>query len=152
LSEPVEAADEEKIESELKGKTLRVYWYLLKSGGSNVGVREVQRALRFSSPTLAAYHLDKLVELGLVEKEHGEYFLVKEVKVGVLKQFMRVGAFMLPRYLFYATMFTALLTLYAAYLLRFEQISLSSVFALIFGALGVVISWYETVKVWCQKP
>lgn len=152
MSEPVEAADEEKIESELKGKTLRVYWYLLKSGGSNVGVREVQRALRFSSPTLAAYHLDKLVELGLVEKEHGEYFLVKEVKVGVLKQFMRVGAFMLPRYLFYATMFTALLTLYAAYLLRFEQISLSSVFALIFGALGVVISWYETVKVWCQKP
>jgi len=48
--------DEEKIEAELKGKTLQVYQYMLKSPNSGVGAREVQKALRFSSPRLAAYH------------------------------------------------------------------------------------------------
>ncbi len=62
-----EVEDEEKLAAELKGNTLRVYLYVLKSAG-NVGVREVQRALGFSSPTLAVYHLDKLAELGLMEK------------------------------------------------------------------------------------
>lgn len=142
--------DDEKFEAELKGNTLRVYLYVLRSRG-NVGVREVQRALHFSSPTLAAYHLDKLAELGLLEKKHGEYKLVREVKVGVLKQFMRVGSVMLPRYLFYAMMFTTLLTLYTMYLLMFEQVNSSSIFALIFGALGVITSWYETIKTWREK-
>jgi len=146
-----EAEDEEKLAAELKGNTLRVYWYILKSAGSNVGVREVQRALGFSSPTLAVYHLDKLAELGLVEKRYGEYHLVREVKVGVLKQFVRVGAFMLPRHLFYATLFTTLLILFTIYLIGFEQVSFSSIFALIFGALGVVTSWYETIKAWREK-
>jgi len=145
-----EAEDEEKLAAELKGNTLRVYLYVLKSSG-NVGVREVQRALGFSSPTLAVYHLDKLAELGLVEKKFGEYHLVREVKVGVLKQFVRVGAFMLPRHLFYATLFTTLLILFMIYLLGFEQVSFSSIFALIFGALGVITSWYETIKAWRQK-
>ena len=114
--------DEEKLAADLKGNTLRVYLYVLKSTG-NVGVREVQRALGFSSPTLAVYHLDKLAELGLVEKRYGEYHLVREVKVGVLKQFVRVGAFVLPRYLFYASLFTTLLVLFAVHLWRFEQVS-----------------------------
>jgi len=150
LTGSVEAEDEEKLEAELKGNTLRVYLYVLKSAG-NVGVREVQRALGFSSPTLAAYHLGKLTELGLVEKRLGEYHLVREVKVGVLKQFIRIGAFVLPRYLFYAVLFTTLLTLYTIYLLGFEQASISSIFALIFGALGTITSWYETIKAWRQK-
>ena len=146
----VEVEDEEKLEAELKGNTLRVYLYVLKSGGS-VGAREGQRALGFSSPTLAVYHLDKLVDLGLVDKKRGEYRLMREVKVGVLKQFIRVGAFMLPRYLFYAMLFTTLLTLYTIYLLAFEQVGFSSIFALIFGALGTITSWYETIKLWRQK-
>jgi len=142
--------DEEKLAADLKGNTLRVYLYVLKSTG-NVGVREVQRALGFSSPTLAAYHLDKLVELELLEKKYGEYKLVREVRVGVLKQFIRIGSVMLPRHLFYASLFTTLLVLYTVYLVGFERVSLSSIFALIFGALGVITSWYETLKAWREK-
>lgn len=140
--------DEEKIAAELKGNTLRVYWYVLRSAGSSVGVREVQRALGLSSPTLASYHLQKLVDMGLVEKKHGDYYLVKTVKVGVLKQFMRFGAFMLPRYVLYATFFTALLIFCVV---RFDQASFWSVLALIFGSLGAVIFWYETVRVWYES-
>jgi len=141
--------DEEKIAAELKGNTLRVYWYVLKSGGSSVGVREVQRALKFSSPRLAAYHLEKLEELGLVEKKHGEYRLIRQVKVGVLKHFLKFGKFLLPRYLFYATMFTTFLIYIVV---KFEEVNTYSMFALVLSVLGSAIFWYETIRTWRQKP
>ena len=140
---------EEKIESVLKGNTLRVYWFLLRSPNGIVGARETQRALKFSSPALAVYHLDKLTELGLAEKTNGEYRLVKAVNVGVLKQFVRFGAFMLPRHFLYATMFTTLLIFY---LVQFKQVNFYSTFALVLGLLATGIMWYETVKAWRQKP
>ena len=141
--------DNEKIESELKGNTLRVYWTRLKSQTGTTGVREVQRTLKFSSPALASYHLTKLEEMGLVEKTNGEYRLKREVRVGVLKQFTKLGAFMLPRYAFYAGLLTTLLLFY---LTQFREVNFYSVFALIFGSLGTGILWYETVRVWRQKP
>jgi hypothetical protein len=140
---------EEKIESVLKGNTLRVYWFLLRSPSGMVGARETQRALKFSSPALAVYHLDKLTELGLAEKTNGEYRLVKAVNVGVLKQFVRFGAFMLPRHFLYATMFTTLLIFF---LTQFERVDFYSIFALVLGLLATGIMWYETLKAWRQKP
>jgi hypothetical protein len=140
---------EENVESVLKGNTLRVYWFLLQSPTGVVGARETQRALRFSSPALAVYHLDKLTELGLADKTNGEYRLVKAVNVGVLKQFVRFGAFMLPRHFLYATMFTTLLIFY---LVQFKQVNFYSTFALVLGLLATGIMWYETVKAWRQKP
>lgn len=147
--EALQEVDEEKIASELKGNTLRVYWALLNSEGNVIGVRELQRSVGFSSPALAAYHLNKLEDLGLVKSIRGDYHLIREVKVGVLKQFVRLGAFMLPRYVFYATMFTTLLIFYVS---QFGEIGFHSVFGLVFGLLGTVILWYETMRVWRQKP
>lgn len=141
--------DDDKIESELKGNTLRVYWILLNSQTGTIGVRGVQRALRFSSPALASYHLAKLEELGLAEKANGEYRLVRDVRVGVLKQFTKLGTFMLPRYTLYAAMFTTLLVFY---LTQLHDINFYSVFALIFGVLATGVLWYETLRVWRQKP
>ena len=141
--------DEEKIASELRGNTLRTYWALLNSKGGVIGVRQLQRLVGFSSSALAAYHLSKLEEMGLARNVGGDYQLTREVRVGVLKQFMRLGAFMLPRYLFYAAMFTSLLVYYAVH---FESNSFHSLFALIFGVAGTAILWYETLRIWRQKP
>ena len=141
--------EDDKIESELKGNTLRVYWTLLKSQSGTTGVREVQRTLGFSSPALASYHLTKLEELGLVEKTNGEYRLKREVRVGTLKQFARLGTFMLPRYSLYAALFTTLLIFYST---QFRQVNFYSVFALLLGVLSTGILWYETYRVWRQKP
>lgn len=140
---------EEEIASKLKGNTLRVYWYLLRSSGNTVGPREIQRKLGFSSPALAVYHLEKLNDLGLVEKNRGEYYLVREVNVDVLKQFIKVGTFFLPRYVLYATLFT---TLFAFYLTQLKTLNFYTLFAFLFGALGTSILWYETFHVWRQKP
>jgi len=141
--------DEERVASELKGNTLRVYWHVLRSPGGKIGVRETQRALGFSSPALAAYHLDKLVEIGLIEKVRDEYHLAKIVNVGVLKQFVRFGTIILPRYVLYATMFTTLLIFY---LTQFRRVDFYSLFALIFGVLATVILWFEAVRAWRQRP
>lgn len=141
--------DEEQIASNLKGNTLRVYWYLIRSSQASVGPREVQRKLGFSSPALAVYHLDKLAELGLVEKAGGEYHLVKIVNVDVLKQFTRFMGFIVPRNILYATMFTSLLLFYV---FQFREVNFYSVFALIFGLLGVIIFWIETARTWRSKP
>jgi DNA-binding MarR family transcriptional regulator len=141
--------DEEKIASELKGNSLRVYWALLNSGDGTMGVRELQRQLGFSSPALAAYHLNKLVEMRLVARERGDYRLVREVRVGVLKQFIKLGTFLLPRYVLYATMFT---TLTAFLLTQLKELTFYSVFALVLGGLGTAIFWYETIRVWRQRP
>jgi hypothetical protein len=140
---------DETVESVLKGNTLRVYWFLLRSQNGVVGARETQRKLRFSSPALAVYHLDKLTELGLAEKTNGEYRLVKAVNVGVLKQFVRFGAFMLPRHFLYATMFTTLLIFY---LTQFNSVDFYSTFTLVLGVLATAVMWYETLRAWRQKP
>ena len=147
----ISSSDLAVIESQLKGKTLQIYWYLLRSPSSRVGVREIQRSLGFSSPSVAAHHLEKLLSLGLVEKSMtGEYFLVQEVKVGLLRFFTRLGRFLVPRYLFYSlwlsTMFVIYLTLY------WPSGCIHNVAAIIFGSIASVILWFETVRLWRAKP
>jgi predicted DNA-binding transcriptional regulator len=138
------------LEAELKGKTLMVYMYLLKSDDTGVGVREVQRALNFSSPSVASYHLNKLNDLGLVENRYGDYFLVKEVKIGVLKQFVSFGGIMLPRYLFYAVLLTSMLI---TYLFQFPFfLTAQNISSIIIGLVPTLILWYETIKIWRERP
>lgn len=140
---------DENIAGKLRGNTLRTYVALLGSDNRVMGVRELQRKLGFSSPALASYHLRKLEDLGLVADERGDYRVLKEVKVGVLEQFIRLGTFMLPRYVFYATLFSTLL-LY--FILQLKELHFYSIFGLMFGVLGTVIFWFETLRVWRQKP
>lgn len=142
--------DDANIESELKGKTLLVYMHILKGGQETVGVREVQRALGFSSPSVAAYHLQKLQDLGLVENAYGDYRLIKEIKVGVLRSFVSVGGVMLPRFLFYAVLVTSMLVTFLAtfpFVLTREYIT-----TLVMGLVPAAVFWYETVKIWREKP
>src|SRR5207247_10120158 len=117
LGESALEKDQEKmVESELRGVTLRVYWHILGSKNRSVGVRPVQRALGLSSPSVAMHHLEKLRMLGLLEKDlTGEYHLIEHVKVGVLRDFVGVLGVLLPRYLFYSTMFTVMLVLYSIF-------------------------------------
>ena len=140
-----------EIESQLKGKTLLVYWLMLKSQSSPVGVREIQRELGFSSPSVAAHHLDKLLSLGLIDKTmRGEYFLAREVKVGVLRFFTRLGRFMIPRYLFYSVWFTTMLVVYLV--LYGQSGGIHNLVAIMFGAFASFILWYETIRLWTEKP
>jgi len=140
-----------QIESELKGKTLLVYWHMLKTPTSKTGVREIQRTLGFSSPSVASHHLEKLISLGLVDKTMtGEYFLTQEVKVGLLKFFTRLGKFLIPRYLFYSVWFSTMLIIYLVF--YGHTGSIHNIVAIIFGSAASVILWFETLRLWRAKP
>lgn len=142
---------ERVIESELKGVTLRVYWHILGSRDQVVGVRPVQRALGLSSPSVALHHLEKLKDLGLLEKDStGEYHLIEQVKVGVLQNFVGVFGFMLPRYLFYSTMFTVMLAVYP--IIYRPDFSAHNIMAFILGITAVAVSWSETWRAWRLRP
>ena len=144
--------NETKLEYELRGKAWKVYWLLLKTG-SPMSVRKVQRALRFSSPSVAQHHLEQLRDLGLVEKQEigGHYVLVGEVKIGVLRHFVKLGKLLFPRYFFYAVFSTIF---YAAYLMFLTQDLLlrENLFIAVFGAIVCLIFWYEAYRVWIMRP
>ena len=144
-------SSETDIEYALRGKAWKVYWYLLKNG-KPVSVREVQRALHFSSPSIANHHLEQLRELGLVQKQEvgGHYVLVSEVKIGVVRHFVKLGKLLFPRYFFYALFSTVF---YVAYLLvLFDGFTRDNLFIVSFGAIVCAIFWYEAYRVWGMRP
>ncbi|MEM3712166.1 MAG: hypothetical protein QXR97_01310 [Thermoproteota archaeon] len=140
-------SSEEELEYKLRGKTLQVYLHLIKSGtDESYGVREIQRALGFKSPSIASYHLEKLRELGLLTRdEKGEYRVAKEVNVGLLKLYIKIGRFRLPRFLLYACFITSMVF---TYLLVYPQtLSLHNLFALMVSFSSLAILWLETLLV-----
>lgn len=142
---------ETEYEYTLRGKDWDVYWLLLRKGFP-MSVRQVQRSLNFSSPSVAFHHLEQLRKLGLVEKQRvgGDYFLTENVKIGVLRHFIKLGRMLFPRYFFYAVFST---TSYLAFLLILMQdLTRESMFVMFFGAVISIILWYEAIRIWNLKP
>ncbi|MGH9879374.1 MAG: helix-turn-helix domain-containing protein [Nitrososphaerales archaeon] len=143
------ASDKEdigKVERELKGKTLQVYVYMLKKK-EPVGVREIQRDLNFSSPSVANYHIEKLVSLNVVgQDEYGRYFLSQKAQISVLESFVNVGGRTIPRMSFFAAFFTTLLVAYVV--LNLHSINIH---AIGFAIAGAAAFWFETVRVWRRR-
>jgi predicted DNA-binding transcriptional regulator len=135
------------IEDQLKGKTLQVYMYMAKKKDP-VGVREVQRDLGFSSPSVANYHIDKLAEMALISQdEHGRYYVVQKVQIGVLQAFVNIGGLTVPRLSFFAAFFTTMLLAYTT--LNIESLN---IYAIGFALAGAGAFWFETIRVWIKKP
>jgi len=137
-------------DADLKGNTLRVYTYLFKVQRS--GIREAQRSLGFKSASLAQYHLDKLVALGLASKdESGDYLLAREVKIEALEQFLKVGSYIVPRFILYSVMLSILFFYFIFFVARIA-VSSVSLWAYIFAIAGLLITWYETIRAWRRTP
>ncbi len=142
-----DSRSENRIEDQLKGKTLQVYMYMIKRK-EPVGVREVQRDLEFSSPSVANYHIEKLVTLALIDQdEYGRYYVVQKVQVGVLQAFVNVGGVAVPRLSFFAAFFTTMLIAYLV--LNYSNLD---VYAIGFALAGTVAFWVETIRVWMKRP
>ena len=143
--------DEAKFEYKLKGKAWKVYWLLLKRG-CPMSVREVEKALRFSSPSVAQHHLEQLRQMGLVQRQKvgGNHILVSEVKIGVLRHFVKLGRLMFPRYFFYAIFSSAFYIAYVTLLM--QDLTRENLFILSFGGIVTLIFWYEAIRFWRLKP
>ena len=129
---------------EIHGNTLKAYLYLLKHGPSEL--REVQRGLELSSPSLASYHLGKLVEANYVSQdEQGKYFAVRDAETKVLEGYSKVGPAVVPQLFFFSLMFTILAAFFsveAFFGVRF------TIYLIIVCVAMVGVFWYETLRLW----
>jgi len=148
-----ELDEDQKVNFEtiIKGTTLDIYFYLLRKKKA-AGVREIQRSLDLSSPSVSSYHLEKLENLGVIRKNRfGNYEISKKIDISALKQFVMIGNYTLPRFSFYAIFITMVFVGYLLFFLTFP-LSIGEVFALIFGFLSTSIFWIETILSWHNRP
>ena len=91
---------------ELEGITLNVYLYVVRKG-KPVGPRDVMKGANLSSPSVAYRHLQKLEDLGYLQKNnYGEYIIKGKAHV---RGYMWIGRRMLPKMLVYALTFLTIL-------------------------------------------
>ncbi|MDG6981938.1 MAG: ArsR family transcriptional regulator [Nitrososphaerota archaeon] len=88
-------------ETELKGTTMKVYWFMLRTGHA-VRQADIQKGLGLSTASLAQYHLRKLVEMGLVSEVQEGYRVDKVI----VRSFFRVRNKLLPFRVFYVVFFS----------------------------------------------
>ncbi len=139
------------VNAKLSGNTLRVYTYIFKVQRSSI--KEVQRNLKLNSPALAQYHLEKLVSLGLARRDEmtGDYVLVKEVKVETLEQFLKIGSYIIPRFLLYTVMLSVIFAYFTVFIAGFSMNGYY-LWTYLIGGFALVVMWYETVKAWKNTP
>ncbi|MEM3566367.1 MAG: winged helix-turn-helix domain-containing protein [Candidatus Bathyarchaeia archaeon] len=125
----------------LTGTTLRVYYYMLKKG-KPVGIREVQRALRLSSPTLASYHLAKLEEAGIIKQTMEGYVVDKMI----FRNLVRIRSLLIPKYLFFSIFFAAATVLHVV-LFKPPVLTKEYVFATVVMMIATLSYIYETCKI-----
>ena len=129
----------------LRGLTLKVYKFILRNDRP-VGIREVQRALSLSSPTLALYHINKLEEAGLIKKELNGYVADRII----LENLVRLRRILIPRNFFYMVFLLASLVMLAVFL-RPPTLTREYVFSLAVVAVAAAASVYETIKAFSQE-
>ncbi len=136
-------ADDESKEV-LRGTTLEVYRFMLKSN-KPVGIRELQRALNFSSSSVAVYHLAKLEDAGLLKKELGGFIVNKFL----LENSIKINRFLVPRYFFYAIFAIAALVIELT-VIKPASFYREYVFSLLVTGLLAFFSFYETARTWVR--
>ncbi len=99
---------------ELEGNTLSVYAFVVKEG-KPVGPREVMRGANLSSPSTAYRQLQKLENLGLIEKNSYGAYVAKE-KASVSGH-VWVGKNLFPRLICYSLFFFGILSAEVAILI-----------------------------------
>ena len=129
----------------LRGLALKVYRFILKND-KPVGIREVQRGLNLSSPTLALYHMNKLEEAGLIKKEANGYVADRIV----LENVIRLRRILIPRNFFYMIFLITSLVMLAVFL-RPPTLSREYIFSLAVISVAAATSVYETMKVFSRE-
>lgn len=134
---------------DLKGTTLRVYRYLYRQAGKPIGVHDVQSGLGLSSPSVAHYHIRKLVEEGLAREDAGGYVVDKHL----FENMIRIKKSVIPFQTTYLALFASTLLIMLT-VFRGDASSLNGggyFFAILVNILAVGIFFWETIRSLRQK-
>jgi len=130
---------QDDMEALLKGTTWKVYKYVLENGPT--GLREIQKSLRLSTPSLALYHLNKLEEEGIIKKDEQGYTATKIL----LRNRVKVKRWLVPRYFFYSLFMIAAIIVQAS-IFRPRTISRDYAFSLAIMCAITAFCLYETIR------
>jgi DNA-binding transcriptional ArsR family regulator len=129
---------------EITGNTLRVYLFLVTHGPCEL--REVQRGLDLSTPSLASYHLKRLSEAGYIKQDsNGKYLAMREASTDILESYMRVGTALVPKIFFFTVLFTILAAFFSYKAMNSPEYT---VYLAAASLASVALLWYETVRLW----
>lgn len=136
-----------RLEKEVAGEhnTFQVYLLMLKV--KKASAREVAEQLGFSSPSLAIHHLEKLSGLKLVSKDRYGVYEVVPRKFGLLRFFIVVRRFIVPRTFFYMILY-----LVVAVFSFFMLVDVARIVALFFCLIGVAANFIETIEFYRVMP
>jgi hypothetical protein len=140
--------DYQTDKSNLRGKTLEVYDYLISNPGDH-GVREIQRVLNYSSPSVVTYHLNRLIDAKIVTKNAENRYLVitDEIKLGSLANHIRIIRFWVPRSILYAiTTLFLVLTGIMLVIVKMDNYQIWAIFFLPPLTLITVLLFYDSYK------
>ncbi len=140
--------DRGEIVKKLNGRTLMVYFVLLNK--KFIGVRELQRHLELSSPSVAKYHLEKLENLNLVENRNGVYHLRRKADLPLLTSWVLIGKQLIPRVIFAALFFTFLFIGYLFFVYTYWN--KDSLFVILFGIAIMIFVWMDVILQFKHKP
>ena len=101
-----------KKEVRLSTVTWNVYLFILTSR-EPIGVRDIWRRLKLSSPSLAQYHINRLLEFGMiVQTREGKYVASEEKRIEALRSFVLIYGKLIPRLVFYGALIAGILVFY----------------------------------------
>lgn len=145
-----ELLDDKQVAELLKGKTMKVYALLLTR--DKIRMRDIQHTLSFSSPSLVLHHLAKLIDADLVEKDaFGDYSIKRDVRVGSLSLFVRLGRHFIPRFIFLATLLVCLLVPYVIFFMSIPPDGKDILFLFVVAST-VLLLLHETYRMWFLSP
>ena len=126
----------------LSGTTRRVYRYIYRRGP--VRLYDLQRDLKLSSSSVADYHVQKLLKLGLIKHDQAQDGAPGYVaEKAVFEAMLRIRRTVIPLWTtattFFGAAIVALLTI-----LRPPVIASTYVFSLVVAVVALSISAYET--------
>ena len=119
---------------------MKVYRFVYKAGRP-VRVNDIQRGLGLSSPSVAEYHVKKLLGFGLLREETEGYVVDRVIWSNIIR-FRRMS---IPVQAAYTAFFTAALIVILT-LFRPPSISAAYFFTLLVVSVGILISVYEAFK------
>jgi len=134
-------------QKKITGTTWDVYLSVLTSG-EPVGVRDVWRSLNLSSPSLAQYHINKLLDMKLIETTaEGKYKASEEEQLYALRSFIRLRGRLVPRLVLYGAVVTGILFSYLIlWPLRWDFRDLVVVFVSSFSIFALLFEAYNQYK------
>jgi len=132
------------VSKEIRGNTLKVYLFLLRHGPSEL--RDIQRGLGLSSPSLASYHLGRLIEAGYAtQDEQGRYAAVRGASEQIVDGYSKIGPAIVPQLFFFTVLFTVLAAFFS--IMAFSEPGYTGYLVILCAAM-VAVFWYETIRLW----